>query len=1656
MFLLSPRRFHSLLLAPALLPLLFLFGSTKPNDVTINATDATYTAHGNFYGSFPFSDPIRIVSWGQVAHGELRVFGPYNGYSQDSFIYLPNYGYVGGDSFTYHACDSNNNCVDGTINLNVVNGAPHAVSDSYPVHRRLDLGGDRALLENDTDPDGDSFRVISVGQASHGTFTYNFQYGTATYIPDIGFTGTDSATYHICDYLGQCDDSTVTFNVADQPPHAVDDSYTVHRRLDIGGDRALLENDSDPEGDYFHVVSVTPASHGTFNYIYQYGAVTYIPDSGFVGTDTVSYQACDDLGQCANATVSLNVVNRSPEPPSSEFKTRINQNLFVGGPDALQVNNCDPDHDFVNVTNYTQTDHGTVFYANGYGYLSYAPEQDFVGQDSFDYTVCDDLGACTTATAVIDVKGNDTDDGETSCEKKAGEPINVTTGNMYLQQNDYQLPSVGYGIDLARTYNSKSQKVGIFGRGWSSMYDESIHIYSSSFVRFGAADGKATYFSRSSTGAAFSPIEQDLRGQIAQSVNGSFTLAMVDGSATQFNSGGKLLSLMDRNGNATSLTYDSNGFLSSVTDPFGRALTLTTNANGLVTSISDTMGTVATYTYGGNNELLSVIYADNSAFNFAYDGSLRLTTVTDALGHIVESHTYDNQGRALTSEKQGGVDHYSLNYISATETDVTDGLGRITKYTFDTSKGRNVMMQVEGLCSCGGGSGSQVQSWTYDNQLNVTSNTDALGHVTNYTYDATGNRLTETDPTGTVTFTYNQFSEELTRTDQLNFVTTNAFDVQGNLLSTTDARGKTTNFVNDSRGLLLSVSDARDKTTDFTYDLNGNLIKRTDALLHDTQFAYDARGRLTSTTNALGFTTSFAYDSVGRLTQITQADGSTIGCEYDLAGRRTAMTDAKGNRSTSAYDAANRLIMQTDALNQSTTYDYDAMSNLTSTTDALSRTTNYEYDDFNRLVKTTTPAATTGAPRLFETIEYDAGGNIINRIDTAGRTTQYQYDALNRLTGTIDAENKTTSFEYDALSRMTALVDAIGQRYRFNYNPLGAVTHLRRGTDVMSLTYDAVGNRKTRTDYNGAVTDYTYDAVNRLKTTTYPDTTAVNYTYDKLSRLQTATNENGTVNFDYNKMNRMVRATDVFGQIVEYNYDPNGNRTKLSLNSAVIQTYKYDAIDRVTKILDAASLATNYTYDATNKLASRRLPNGVLTTYQYDGLDRLTRLLDQKGVTTVADHQYQYSTASQITQIAEPTITKNYGYDAIDRLTSASYSNPLQQNENYSYDALGNRTASQLSASYSYQRFNRLASTAAASYYYDANGNVISKADSSGTTHYAWDCENRLKQVSLPNGTTVTYKYDALGRRIQRTPSPGVQTNFVYDNQDVVRDLNSDGSTVDYLNGPGIDNKLRLTDSRLSGLGPLYFIQDQVGSTSALTNFLGVVVNQFSYDSFGNSSGSTLTRYTYTGREFDSDTGLYYYRARWYNPEVGRFISEDPVRFLAGINWYDYVANGPVRWIDPFGWARFFYWPAHGASKFGHVSLRLDDGTYISYWPSCRLPKDPLPYIHNCPARKADYEKDLEGEDNLAPLEIQIDGLDEAAIKRWWNSGTGHGDFGDLNNCSDVVSEALRIGGLPVRKTKIYTTPEHVKDEIEKLLHDRKYPAPTPRPAPTPCPGKCR
>ncbi len=1411
----------------------------------------------------------------------------------------------------------------------ISNQPPIANPDHYAVHRSFSTPTDfkpYGVLRNDSDPDNDPLSCVFTSVTTNLGQATVYANGIAEFTADYGKTGTVTIPYTVCDNHGACANSTVTFDVTNQPPVANADSYTVHGTFEtpIESPRTgVLKNDSDPENDPLSCIAKrVDVTLGTA-LIFSNGKAAFIPADGQTGDLTITYTVCDNLGACAEGTVSFHLVNQPPVAGGdayivrgSEFETPLET------PNGVLKNDSDPESDPIH-TGFVRADfpQGTAFvsdtgkavFVRNSGYPNYLS---FSGSFSLQYPLCDNLGACSQGTVTFWLIGDGENDGLcSSCPDGGGTiavggPINVTNGNMYLRQNDYALPGVGPAIDVSRTFNSNSQRTALFGKGWSSQYDESITVYDNSLVRLNSADGRAIYFGRpSGSSGAFSTLEGDIHASLVKNGGNGFTLRMKDGSVDQFNSSGRVLSMADRNGNQTTLSYDANEKLTSITDPFSRVLSVTTNANGQILSISDALGTVANYVYGMNSQLLSVTYGDNSGFQFTYDGNLKLTATADALGNVVDSHTYDSQGRAMTSEKQGGVEHYSLNYVSAVETDVTDGLGRVTKYTFDTSKGRNVVTKVEGVCSCGGG-GAQVRTWSYDDKLNITSKTDALGHVTSYTYDTNGNPLTIDDPTGTVRNTYNLFSQVLTSANQLGDVTTNVYDAQGNLLTTNDALNNTTTMTYDSHGQPLTVTDARIKVTTFTYDISGNLTQRRDANNITTFFFYDARSRLTKVRDGLSRSSLFAYDPYGRISKVTHPDLSFVSFTYDLAGRRTAVTDERGYATNYSYDGAYRLTATTDALSHATSYGYDAMSNLISLTDALTHATSYDYDDFNRPVKITYPRAANGATRLFESFVYNAMGNVTQHSDAAGRVTNYVYDNAERVASVTDPDLKTTNFEYDALGRVTAVVDALNQRYQFAYDPLGRQTQITRAGIPMTYAYDAVGNRTQRTDYNGSVTNYGYDNLNRLTTITYP-TRTVTYSYDPLNNLTRATNENGSVYIGYDNRYRVSSLSDPFFYGISYNYDAAGNRTRLKVNGVTYASYTYDTVNRLVNLADSANLSFSYSYDAANRLTARSAPNGVTSSYAYDDLDRLTGMMHAAGATTLSGNLYTYNNANNISSWTTASAQRAYTYDALNRLTGAS--NFELPTENYSYDAVGNRTASHLSTSYSYQPFNKLMNTASANYSYDNNGNLVHKTDAAGTWDFYYDEENRLTQVTLPTGSTVNYKYDGLGRRIQRTTNHGASERYIYDG---LIDLNADWSVATtYLNGPGIDNHLRQTSATT---GVSYFLTDHLGSTAGLTDTSANLVEQPSYDSFGNSAGSPRTRYGYTGRERDPDTGLLYYRARFYDPQLGRFISEDPIGAAGGSNQFAYVENNALVFSDPQG-----LWPSRGLRVHQRIISRV-------------------------------------------------------------------------------------------------------------------------------------
>ena len=258
------------------------------------------------------------------------------------------------------------------------------------------------------------------------------------------------------------------------------------------------------------------------------------------------------------------------------------------------------------------------------------------------------------------------------CQAQAGAPINVTNGNVWVQQRDYTVPGLGGGLGLVRTWNSLLGNTGslggMFGLYWVSTYEENLTgPDSNNYLTYWRGDGSSWLFYYNSSLNSYNLVSPpNVRAQLVSNPTGGFTLTLADGTQRVFNNQNLLSSIIDRNNNQTTIAYDSSNRITSVTSPGGSTLRFTYgNSNNpyQATTVQDSVGTVATYTYDSSSRLTLVSYPDGSALNFTYDpNSSMILSVTDSQGKLLEAHTYDSQNRGLTSTRANGVDSVSLVY----------------------------------------------------------------------------------------------------------------------------------------------------------------------------------------------------------------------------------------------------------------------------------------------------------------------------------------------------------------------------------------------------------------------------------------------------------------------------------------------------------------------------------------------------------------------------------------------------------------------------------------------------------------------------------------------------------------------------------------------------------------------------------------------------------------------------------------------------------------------------------------------------------------------------------------------------------------------------------------------------------------------------------
>lgn len=1063
-----------------------------------------------------------------------------------------------------------------------------------------------------------------------------------------------------------------------------------------------------------------------------------------------------------------------------------------------------------------------------------------------------------------------------------GDPIDLKSGNFTRADVDFDIPGFGPRLQLIRTYHSQDNQNGVWGWGWhSNLTARTVEVTDGIEIGsiFCTGSGQRYRFIRNADGSyAAAP---GIFLQLAKLADGRLQMTEKDGRVHIFDPNGYLVEVRDRFGNKLSITVDADGMLQAAADAGGNKLDFTHGPNGRVASATDQAGRKFQYQYDANGNLIKVIDPTNSTLSLQYDADHNLTQVTDALDNAVLTQSFDAQDRVAQQISSLGNITFGYDYPSSGQTTIFSPNPRT--YTLDAN-GQVTTFQDEL---------GNTSTFTYNSDYLITSFTDPNANTTTWQYDDRGNLIKEINTLGnSVEISYDAtFNFPTSIKDPKGGITSFNYDSSGRLLSTTDAAGNIIGNEYDARGLRTKSTDPRGGASEFGYDAAGRLVSVKDPLGHIIGLAYDAAGNVASTTDALGRGTSFAYDLANRLTQRTNPDGSVRALAYDAAGNLVTETDEKGNSTAYVYDGFNRLTQVTDAAGGVYQFTYDNRSRLASAANPTGGSSSYQYDDQDNLTSVTDPIG------RVTTFAYDRVGNVTSVTDPAGQVASYQYDVRNRLTSITDPTGATTRFEYDPNDNTTKVVDAAGRETSFTHDAIGRRTGV---TDplgsIRHFEYDGNGNVNKITTRNGAVITFAYDAGDQLTAKVLPGGATTAFSYDAVGNLLAATDADSAVSFTYDSRDRVI-STSTQGSpsqpdtTVAYTYDKLGNILQLTDPDGGKVNYGYDPVSRLTSIKDQAGQQYDFAYDAAGRRTSLNYPNGIATSYSYDAANQLQTIA---GIETIS---YTYDQQGSRTSRADDAGPINFSHDPIGQLTGSS------AGEGFTYDLTGNRTTSHLSSLYRYDGAGRLVEDDQYTFAYDPEGNLVErtrKSDSVKVT-FLYDAENRLVQTTLSGGQQINYAYDGLDRRVVRQLGGGAE-RFIYTGSSILATYDQSGAAVArYLHGPGIDEPLRLENAA----GRFFYSADGLGSITHLTDATGAIVQTYRYNAFGElaaTSGTIANSYTFTGREQESEAGLLYYRARYYDPRQGRFIAEDPLGFGAGdFNQYRYVFNRTQLLRDPDG-----------------------------------------------------------------------------------------------------------------------------------------------------------
>jgi RHS repeat-associated protein len=917
--------------------------------------------------------------------------------------------------------------------------------------------------------------------------------------------------------------------------------------------------------------------------------------------------------------------------------------------------------------------------------------------------------------------------------------------------------------------------------------------------------------------------------------------------------------------------FDDGGKLLSIKDRNNQGVTLAYGGDAILDTVTDSAGRVITFTHT-SGLLTNVALPDGRDVSYTYTGG-RLTSVTDVRDNPI-SYTYQAQGW-LEKIIDQNVNTIVTNVYAASG----DSAGRVTSQT--NARGHTSYFSWNRTTQTSTLTDQRGNTWkdVYDNGILV-ERIDPEGDSTKFTYDAEFKLVKMTDPKlndTTMTYDANGNMASITAPAPLSYTQTMTYNADNDITSYKDGRGNITNFEYDASGNLDLIRQPGNVITDIHRQAGTGLI----------DWIQDPRGK----------TTNFEYTN-GNLTAIIRPSGAKTTMGYDGSGRMTSLMEARGNEPgatpadytwTFGYDAANHLTSKTSPLGHTTTWSYDPAGNLDFTKDAKLRVTDYQYFPNNLLKKVIPP----GTPANETVYDYDLAGNLISRTDANSRVTTYGYNTANLLDSVVLPQGQTWSNTYDKNSNVKTVV-----------NPEG---------------------NNTTGDPNDSKITYDYDEVNRLKSIDYSDSTPdLSFTFDANSNRTTMLDGGGSESYSYDPLNRLTSVTRG-SQSFAYDYNGSSDVTKRTYPDGTVVDYTYTDDGYLDTVTSGGTNLADYGYNVAGLQTSLALPaaNGHIENRSYDRSGRLESIENIKGATTLSRFTYILDELGNPTRITDKDggivsfvydTNRDFLAEVCYQASCAGASDPYIR---YEYDGVGNRKKEirpSVTTEYFYDASDRLQTTTASgqttTYSWDGNGNMTG----AGNRSFTYDLANRTLSTT-DAGQTVTYSYDGDGKRLSGTvsgQSPSA-TTYVWDinwplNQ-LIRESDGSGSLRRrYIHGNDLI-------SMTSGGADYFFHHDRLGSVTNITSSAGAEQWTYIYEPFGSLRSSTMVDpgappnlMRFTGGLFDSETAQYHLRARQYDSALGRFTAIDPLppnAFDPYVSAYIYVNNRPTVLVDPTGMTGF-------------------------------------------------------------------------------------------------------------------------------------------------------